>query len=117
MVFAAVDGQWAVGGGLGLIAIISFIRWLLGDQGQVSLLRSEVGELRERQAILEAEIVEQRSMKHAISADLAKTVMALEVLRRLSHNCTCQALISVEEIVDQLLGELSALRNRRRTDP
>jgi hypothetical protein len=110
MLFAAVDGQWAVGGGVALMALVSLIRWLLGDNSQVSLLRDEVADLRERQAVMETEIREQRSLKHGLSGDLAKAVMALEVVRRLAQNCSCGALDSIEEIVDQLLNELSAIR-------
>lgn len=119
MILAAVDGQWAIGGGLGAVALIAFIRWMLSDNSQVLLLRSEVNELRERQASLESEINEQRTLKHAISGDMARAVMALEVVRRMAQNCTCNALEPVEQIVDQLLNELStirAARQQRRVD-
>lgn len=135
MLFAAADGSWAVGGGVAFLALVSLIRFLLSDRGASDTLHKEIAGLRksltdqsarhqaemnglrERQAKLEALYDEQRTLKHAITGDLAKAVMALEVVRRLSRNCTCQALISVEEIVDQLLNELSALRTRRFNDP
>ena len=100
----------------GLVVIAGVIRFFFSDTSQVDLLRNEVAELRERQAVLEAEINEQRTLKHAVNADLAKAVMALEVVRRLAQNCTCNALESVEEIVDELLNELSTLRRARHSE-
>lgn len=137
MVLAAEVGPWLGGGGAAVVALGIF-RLFFGDrtvdstlQAEIAGLRKsladqstrhqeEIGALRERQAVLEERYDEQRTLKHAVSGDLAKAVMALEVVRRLSRNCTCKALVSVEEIVDQLLNELSTIRaaqqHRRASD-
>jgi hypothetical protein len=111
---------WA--GVAGLVVIVAFR--ILTDrtatrsatqvlQDQINALRREhAAETREHalaMAALEAkvdivngELTEQRSLKHRMATDLAKSRLALDIVRRLQRECSCGALNPLAEILDNL---------------
>lgn len=49
---------------------------------------------------------EQRSMKHKAFNDVAKTVMALDLVQRLAQECSCKVLSPLDEIIARLVADL-----------
>ena len=118
---------------LGVVALVVVIGYLLLN-GYSRTLRSEITDLRDaldRQSKqhradmahvnkkieeLEEENVRQRSMKHKVSGDLAKTVIALALVQRLARECTCNVLSPLKDIIERLLDELETSADRRYDD-
>jgi hypothetical protein len=99
----------SIGFGAIFVAVLAFVRIFLWR---------EITELNARVAKLEAQYDQERRDKHQARNDLAKAVMALELVRRLAAECTCGVLSPLSEIIDRLAAELSTLsRSRRHTDP
>ena len=111
------------------VCLVIVIIWLLWRDSapvrslehEVQALRHELAEQARRHAedmgrvnakmqLLEEENVRQRSMKHKVTGDLAKTVIALELVRRLAEECTCKVLSPLEEIINKLLDDLETFR-------
>lgn len=117
-----------IGGGVALLAIVGLIRWFFTDRSATAILHTEISELRKALADQSArharEIAEldakvnhitdqydeQRSMKHKALNDVAKTVMALDLVQRLATECTCGVLAPLSEIVDRLVADLATYR-------
>lgn len=101
-------------GGLTL-AVMAFIRIFL--MRQITDLRQDVDMLRTKLSRIEALYDEQRSMKHKAYNDVARAVMALDLVRRLAVECQCGVLSPLQQVIDRLLEELETTPNRRVTDP
>lgn len=103
-------------GGLGLLAgaFIAFIRIFLWRQ--ITDLRADVNRLVGQIAELEEKYDEERGQKHKAFNDVARTVMALELVRRLAKECTCGVLAPVGEIIERLFTELETAAQRRHDD-
>lgn len=117
MLFAAEAGQWAVGGGLGAVALISLIRFLLGDKGANEVLqaqirglsdalakerrdrRDDIASLNQQIAHLTADVSEQRTEKHRLNNELGQAQMLLGVIVKLAEDCTCGALEVVKDLM------------------
>lgn len=117
MLFAAVDGQWAVGGGVALMALVSLIRFLLSDRSATSTLQQEIAGLRsdlakEREdrrndidrlntqiGVLTADVSEQRTAKHHLANELGQSQMLLGVIVELADKCTCGTLAVVKDLM------------------
>lgn len=108
-----------VGGFIGAIgalalAFIAFIRIFLMQQ--ISDLRKDVANLTKHVEDLESLYDQERGAKHKARNDVARTVMALELVRRLARECTCGVLGPVIEIIDRMFAELEADVFQRRFD-
>lgn len=104
--FAAETGQWAIGGGLGLMAMVGLIRYLLGDRTATGVLQQEISDLRKeirenarKIAELEALYDEQRREKHRLNNELGRAQMLLGVVGELAEQCTCGALAIVGDLL------------------
>ena len=109
-----------VGGYIGLIgglslAVMAFIRIFL--MRQITDLRNDVVRLEKHVEKLEEDYNRERSDKHKARNDVARSVMALDLVRRLAQMCTCGALEPLLEIIDRMFVELETIPNRRFTDP
>lgn len=109
-----------VGGYIGLIgalalAVMAFIRIFL--MRQITDLRSDVDRLTRQMADLERLYDEERGLKHKAYNDVARTVMALDLVQRLAKECTCGVLAPLEEVVSRLVAELETMKHRRVDDP
>lgn len=71
----------------------------------------DIAEVNLKMKALEDENMRQRSAKHKVTGDLAKTVIALDLVKNLAQRCTCGALHPLREIIDRLLDELDTLRH------
>lgn len=98
-----------------VIVIVGLFRWLV--QNDLSLLRQQVTEQSARIAHLEVLYDEQRTDKHRAITDLASTLIALQLVRRLAQECTCKVLAPLEEIIDKLVDEVRSRRNPPRYIP
>ena len=107
-------GQY-VGASAIALAFIAFIRLFL--MRQISDLRDDVADLREQITEIERKYDQERGDKHKARNDVARSVMALELVRRLAKQCTCGVLEPVIEIIDRLFAEFETLANRRHDDP
>lgn len=109
MVFAEwgipTPATWAGVGGIALILLYRIIT----DRSAFRSLRSEVDELRRHVEDLDKKYQDERSMKHKSRNDVARAVMALELVRRLANDCTCGALAPLGEIIDRLFAELETV--------
>lgn len=119
MILGAVDGQWAVGGGLGAVALISLIRFLLGDKGANSTLQQEINrfsqelerERRDRRedirvlntriGELTAEVNEQRTEKHRLNNELGQCQMLIGVIVAIAEDCRCGVLDKVKDLMQR----------------
>jgi hypothetical protein len=108
-----VTGQ-LVGGSALALALLAFIRFFL--QRQIEDLRDDVDNLMRKLSVLEHEYDRERGLKHRALNDVARTVMALDLVRRLAQECTCNVLAPVVEIVDRLTVELETVGVHRRYD-
>lgn len=118
--------------------VVIIILWLLWrDTAPVRSLQREVDGLRKSLALqskrhtddmaairkkmgeLEDENVRQRSLKHKATGDLAKAVIALDLVRRLADECVCerQPLAPLRDIITRLFDEMEMEANRRADDP
>lgn len=102
----------AIAIGLALIAFVRFFLWR-----QIQDLRTDVHDLQAHIADLEERYDEQRGAKHKALNDVAKTVMALDLVQRLSEECTCNVLAPLQEIISRLVAELKTYPGRRFDDP
>lgn len=84
------------------VALIGFIRF--------SLVR-QIRDLTIRVNGLEAKYDLERKDKHKAYNDVARTTMALDLIRRLASECDCGVLSPVEEIIDRLFAELETLHH------
>ena len=102
-------------GGLSL-AVMAFIRIFL--MRQITDLRSDVDRLTRQMSDLEHKYNAERGEKHKAKNDIAKAVMALELVNRLAKECTCGVLAPLGEIIDRLFEELEtvAMHHRRFDD-
>lgn len=100
-------------GGLAL-AFIAFIRIFL--MRQITDLRSDVDRLTAQMSSLRKQYDESRAEKHKARNDVARTVMALELVQRLAKECKCGVLSPVQEIVDRMMDELETIGRRRHDD-
>lgn len=101
-------------GGLSL-AFIAFIRLFLWQQ--IKDLRSDVAALQKHVGDLEERYDQQRSLKHQALQDVTKTVMALELVRRLAAQCSCGVLTPVVEIIERMMNELTPYRRHDDHNP
>jgi hypothetical protein len=86
---------------------------LLSDRRAVM---SEIGTLRSQVKTLDGKVTEverlydeERGLKHKAFNDVARTVMALDLVQRLARECTCNVLSPLSEIIDRLLNELETV--------
>lgn len=92
-----------------LLALIAFIRLFLVRQ---------IRDLTERVNKLEEKYDLERATKHKAFNDVARSVMALDLVRRLAEQCTCGVLDPLTEIIDRMFLEFETLQhNRRAGDP
>lgn len=108
-----------VGGTIGIVgalalAVMAFIRIFL--MRQITDLREDVDRNTKELAEVRLELSRARSEKHKARNDLARSLMALEVVRRLAEECTCGVLSPVIEIIERLFNELESEDPRRRHD-
>lgn len=117
MILAAVDGQWAVGGGVAFLALVSLIRFLLGDKGANQVLhreiaglskaleverkdrREDINRLTTQISALNVEVAEQRTEKHRLNNLLGQAQMLLGVIVKLAEDCECGTLKIVEDLM------------------
>ena len=104
-------GYVAVYGGLAL-AVMAFIRIFL--MRQITDLRNDVARLEAHVSNLEAKYDQERKDKHRARNDVARAVMALDLVRRLAEQCTCGVLAPLTEIIDGMFDEFESLRHDRR---
>lgn len=103
-----------VGLGALSLAFIGFIRFFLWRQ--IKDLREDVIHLHDKIEELEKKYDGERSLKHKAFNDVARAVMALELVQRLAAACTCRVLAPLEEILKQLAEEFE-IPHRRHDDP
>lgn len=108
-----VGGTIGIVGGLSL-AVMAFIRIFL--MRQITDLRDDVDRLEKHLENLEVKYNEERGLKHKARNDVARTVMALELVRRLAAECTCGVLAPVIEIIDRMFAEILVEPARRVDD-
>ena len=103
----------AIGGLFG--AFLAFVRIFL--MRHITDLREDVERLEDHVANLERQYDEARGQKHKALNDVAKTVMALDLVQRLAAECTCGVLAPLEEIIERLVLDLQTVPSRRHDDP
>lgn len=96
---------WAGVAGVALILLYRIVT----DRSAFRDLKHEVDELRAHVEDLDHKYQVERSMKHKSRNDVARTVMALELVRRLGKDCTCGVLDPLMEIIDRLFAELETV--------
>ena len=112
-------------GVLALAVVVGY--WLLRDRSAFLTQHEEISSLRkaliaqsERHAVdvaslnakldvITRQYDDQRAAKHKANNDVAKTVMALDLVQRLARECSCGVLDPLTEIVDRLVAELSSI--------
>lgn len=100
-----VGGSNLVGvGAVGAVALalIAFIRLFLVRQ---------IRDLTTRVNSLEEKYDEERGLKHKAYNDVARTTMALDLVRTLARECTCNVLGPLPEIIDRVMDELETLHH------
>lgn len=106
---------WA---GVILVAVVILYRLVIDRfafrslQQQVSDLETQLVAVNDKVAELEERYDEQRGLKHKALNDVAKTVMALDLVQRLAQECTCHVLDPLTEIIARLVSELSTISRR-----
>lgn len=109
-----------IGGFIGLgslaVGLLAFIRIFL--MRQISDLRSDVDRLNRHVHEIEVRYDEERGQKHKARNDVARALMALELVHRLAQQCSCGVLAPLQEIIDRLFTELDigSIPHRRFTD-
>lgn len=134
MILAAVDGQWAIGGGAAFLALVSLIRFLLGDKGANDVLHREIaglskaleterrdrrednGHLNERINALTAEVKEQRSEKHKLGNELGQCQMLVGVIVALAEDCRCGVLDKVKDLMERQPAPFTSPYTHQRSD-
>lgn len=103
-------GGVVAGVGVVLLAIVGLARYLLSDRSvaathtkQIADMRADMASMKTEMALLRHEIAEQRTLKHAIRTEFAKTVMLLAFVEE--ANCTCGALEQFKPIIAGVLDE------------
>lgn len=96
---------WAGVAGIGLILLYRIVV----DRRAFNSLSREVDALRKHVEDLDAKYQAERSDKHKSRNDVARSVMALELVRRLAKDCTCGVLTPLTEIIDRLFTELETV--------
>ena len=104
-----LGGQLAGAGAVGAVALalIAFIRFFLVRQ--IRDLTVRVDDLEEKYDL-------ERSLKHKAYNDVARTVMALDLVQRLAEECQCGVLSPLELVIGRLIEELETMPQRRYTD-
>lgn len=103
-------GSVVAGVGVVLLAIVGLARYLLSDRSvaathtrQIADMRADMASMKTEMTILRNEIAEQRTLKHAIRTEFAKTVMLLSFVEE--ANCTCGVLDQFRPIIDGVLED------------
>lgn len=117
MVFSAVLAMFDLpaaptAGGVGVVLVVVLYRLIVDRNAfhsQIEDLQKEVGDLRTHVDNLDQKYQEERSLKHKSRNDVARSVMALELVRRLAKDCTCGVLAPLTEIIDRLFSELETV--------
>lgn len=109
-----VTGTIGIVGGLSL-AVMAFIRIFL--MRQITDLRNDVNRLTSQMAELEVKYDVARGDKHKAFNDVARTVMALDLVQRLSRECSCGVLAPLQEIIDRLVLELETMKHPPAPEP
>lgn len=100
-------GQYA-GASAILLALIAFIRFFLVRQ---------IRDLTKRVDSLEEKYDHERGLKHKAYNDVARTVMALDLVQRLAAECKCGVLSPLEQVIARLVLELETMPHRRHDEP
>ena len=100
--------------GVVILALIAFIRFFLVRQ--IRDLRKDVTDLNDKVDDLEAKYDEERGLKHKAYNDVARTVMALDLVQRLAEECKCGVLSPLEQVIGRLVTELETMPHRRHDD-
>lgn len=96
--------------GMTVLAVLGLVKFF--PVRQISDLRNDVNTLTRHVSDLEAKYDDERSLKHKAYNDVARTVMALDLVRRLAAQCTCGALEPVIEIIERMSTELETMQKR-----
>lgn len=119
MTFADVLTNLAIpAGGTGIVVLLIIVAYrLITDRSavmaEVTTLKEQVRNLGNKVAHLEEQYDEQRSLKHKALNDVARCVLVLDLVQRLSKDCDCESFQPVAEIVDRLMIELQTMPNRQ----
>ena len=97
-----------------VLALIAFIRFFLVRQ--IRDLRKDVETLRDDLDSLNEKYDEERGLKHKAYNDVARTVMALDLVQRLAEECKCGVLSPLEQVIGRLVTELETMPHRRHVD-
>lgn len=108
MTTAAIFGLPEAPTVLFIVALLIVVGYLLlraysrNQQVEIDGLRVAVKELNTKVDRLDAKYDEQRSLKHKALNDLAKSRLALDIVRRLQAECSCGALDPLAQILNNL---------------
>lgn len=108
------DTSEYVGFGALALAVLAFIRFFLWRQ--IKDLRKDVATLEGKVEKIEARYDEERGLKHKAYNDVARTTMALDLVRSLARECTCNVLGPLPEIIDRVMDELETLHHKAVTE-
>lgn len=97
-----IDGTTGTLIGIGgiAVALIGFIRFFLVRQ---------IRDLTVRVDSLEDKYDLERGLKHKAYNDVARTKMALDLVRRLAEECSCGVLSPLDEVIGRLMDELETM--------
>lgn len=81
---------------------------------EIRTLTTQVNSLSTKVAKLEVQYDDERSLKHKANNDLARCVLALDLVQRLALKCTDGALDPLQDILNHLWAELETMAHPAR---
>lgn len=118
-----LPAEWAAPTVFGFLVVVAVILyWLLRDRSAFKELERrietqdrEIKGLNRRIGIMEVSYDLQRTRAHRAVNELTKAEMILDIVNDLKANCTCEALLVVEPILDRWIENSEARREALKT--